>query len=220
MVSSDPADVAAAAQRLLTGGVVAFPTDTVYCVGALTDELGAIERIYRMKARPRSRALIVHVAGIAAIETFAVDVPDYALRLAESFWPGPLTLVLPRRVELSSELTGGADTVALRAPSHPVALELLAACARGRGHTVGLAAPSANRFGEPPPVTAESVITALAPAGGDPDESPDVILDGGTCPGGVPSTVLTCVGPWPRLLRRGSTSVEAIEQVIGRWVDT
>jgi L-threonylcarbamoyladenylate synthase len=219
-VSSAEENIAHAVSRLTSGGVVVFPTDTVYGVGALSDQLGGVERIYRMKGRPRSRALIVHCRGTASIAAFAEDVPDYAIALANAFWPGPLTLVLRKSSAVSGEVTGGAETVGLRAPDHPLALALLAALAQHHGREVGIAAPSANRFGEPPPITAEEVITALAPAGGDPDEGPDLILDGGTCRGGVPSTVLLCVGPWPRLLRHGSTSVAAIEQVIGRWVDT
>jgi L-threonylcarbamoyladenylate synthase len=219
LVIAGPDDIARAAEWLDGGGVVAFPTDTVYGVGALTTEIAAIERIFRMKGRPRSRALIVHVGGADAIMQFADEIPDYAVKLADAFWPGPLTLVLRKKTELSDEITGGADTVGLRVPDHPVALDLIARLGERRGGPVGIAAPSANRFGEPPPTTAEAVITALAPAGGDPEEGPDMILDGGTCPGGVPSTVLSCVGPWPRILRHGGTTAEQIEKVIGRWVD-
>ncbi len=199
--------------------MVAFPTDTVYGVGAITSCVEAIERIYRMKGRPRSRSLIVHIEGADALTTFAEEVPEYALELARAFWPGPLTLVLRKRNELPGEVTGGAETVALRVPRHDVALALIRGLGERRGGHAGIAAPSANRFGEPPPATAEAVITALAPPGGDPDESPDLIVDGGTCPGGVPSMVLSCVGPWPRILRRGAITPEQIEKVIGRWVD-
>jgi len=219
MVIAGPDDIARAAETLDGGGVVAFPTDTVYGLGALTTELSAIERIFRMKGRPRSRALIVHVGGADAIAQFAEEVPEYAIKLADAFWPGALTLVLRKKTELSDEITGGADTVGLRVPNHDIALALIAKVRELRGTPIGIAAPSANRFGEPPPSTAEGVITALGPAGGDPEESPDIILDGGTCPGGVPSTVLSCVGPWPRILRHGATTAEQIEQVIGRWVD-
>jgi L-threonylcarbamoyladenylate synthase len=214
-----PDEVARAVDELDGGGVVAFPTDTVYGVGAMTSCVTAIERIYRMKGRPRSRSLIVHIDGADALPTFAEEVPEYALELARAFWPGPLTLVLRKRVELPGEVTGGAETVALRVPRHDVALAILRALSERRGVPVGLAAPSANRYGEPPPATAEAVITALAPAGGDPDESPDLILDGGTCPGGVPSMVLSCTGEWPRILRRGAITPEQVEKVIGRWVD-
>jgi len=219
MVIAGSQDIHRAAELLDGGGVVAFPTDTVYGLGALTTEVEAIERIFRMKGRPRSRALIVHIGGADAMERFVDEIPDYAAKLAEAFWPGALTLVMRKRSELPDQVTGGADTVGLRVPDHPVALALLHACGQLRGGPVGIAAPSANRFGEPPPTTAEGVITALAPAGGDPEESPDMILDGGLCPGGVPSTVLSCVGPWPRILRHGATTAEQIESVIGRWVD-
>lgn len=201
------------------GGVVAFPTDTVYGVGAISSCVAAVERIYRMKGRPRSRSLIVHIEGADALSTFADEVPDYALELARAFWPGPLTLVLRKSAAVPGECTGGMDTVGLRVPRHDVALAILAGLRERRGAPVGIAAPSANRFGEPPPATAEAVITALAPAGGDPEESPDLIVDGGCCPGGVPSMVLSCVGPWPRLLRRGAITPEQVEKVIGRWVD-
>lgn len=204
---------------LFGGGVVAFPTDTVYGVGAISSCVPAVERIYRMKGRPRSRSLIVHIEGADALPTFADEVPDYALELARAFWPGPLTLVLRKSAAVPGECTGGMDTVGLRVPRHDVALAILAGLRERSGVPVGIAAPSANRFGEPPPATAEAVITALAPAGGDPEESPDLIVDGGSCPGGIPSMVLSCVGPWPRLLRRGAITPEQVEKVIGRWVD-
>lgn len=219
MVLAGPEDIARAAERLAAGGVVAFPTDTVYGLGALTTEIEAIERIFRMKGRPRNRALIVHVGGTDALAAFAEEIPDYAVKLADAFWPGPLTLVLRKKTELSDAVTGGIDTVGLRVPNHDVALALIAKVAELRKEIVGIAAPSANRFGEPPPDSAEGVITALGPAGGDPEENPDIILDGGKCPGGVPSTVLSCVGPWPRILRHGATTAEQIESIIGRWVD-
>ncbi|MFO0633135.1 MAG: L-threonylcarbamoyladenylate synthase [Nannocystaceae bacterium] len=220
MAASVPEDIARAVALLEGGGVVAFPTETVYGVGALTSSDAAIDRIYRMKGRPRTRALIVHIADAEGIAAFADDVPDYAFELARAFWPGPLTLVLRRRADVPAGLTGGADTIGLRVPRHDVALSLLAELGRRRGAPVGIAAPSANRFGEPPPTTAEAVITALSPPGGEPDESPDMILDGGPCAGGVPSLVLSCVGAWPRVLRRGTLTIAEIEGVIGRWVDT
>jgi L-threonylcarbamoyladenylate synthase len=218
-VIAGPEEIARAVVLLDAGGVVAFPTDTVYGVGAVTGHVAAIERIYRMKGRPRSRPLIVHITGADALASFAEDVPEYALELARAFWPGPLTLVLRKRVELPDAVTGGAETVALRVPRHDVALAIIRGLGELRGHPVGIAAPSANRFGEPPPSTAEDVITALGPAGLDAEQGPDMIVDGGTCPGGVPSMVLSCVGPWPRILRRGAISPEQIESVIGRWVD-
>jgi L-threonylcarbamoyladenylate synthase len=214
-----PELLARAVDVLDGGGVVAFPTDTVYGVGAETSCVAAIERIYRMKGRPRSRSLIVHIEGADALSAFADEVPDYALELARAFWPGPLTLVLRKRSDVPDEVTGGAETVGLRVPRHDVALALIRALGERRCRPVGIAAPAANRFGEPPPSTAEEVITALAPAGGDPDESPDLIIDGGTCPGGMQSMVLSCVGSWPRLLRRGAITPEQVEKVIGRWVD-
>jgi L-threonylcarbamoyladenylate synthase len=214
---TDPStDVLRAAEILDGGGVVAFPTDTVYGLGALTTEIEAIDRIFRVKGRPRSRALIVHVDSAKAMDTFAEDVPTWARGLADAFWPGPLTMVLRRREEVPDEITGGGDTVALRVPNHPLALDLIGELGRRRGGPIGIAAPSANRFGEPPPTSADEVVASLGAPGGD---GYDLILDGGTCSSGVPSTVLSCVGAWPRILRRGATTAEQIEAVIGRWVD-
>jgi len=202
---------------LLEGGVVAFPTDTVYGIGALPTNEAAVDRIYTMKGRPRSRALIVHVHEREAIPAFAQKIPDYALQLAEAFWPGALTLVLPRRESVPLYVTGERDTVSLRMPNHRMAMRLMSALNERGEQTLGIAAPSANRFGDTPASTAQEVVARLgAPGSG--DGSPDLILDGGACPGKVPSTILDCTGQWPRLLRRGNTSVEAIENVIGRFV--
>jgi L-threonylcarbamoyladenylate synthase len=172
-----------------------------------------------MKGRPKSKPLIVHVESELAIDVFAVDVPEYVHKLAAAFWPGPLTLVVKRSAEVPDVVTGGGDTVALRAPDHPIALELLAVLSRSLNRPAGIAAPSANRFGETPAVTAAEVIEAFGGVGTDVDV-PDLLLDGGLCPKGVPSTVLSCVGETPRLLRRGTIGVEEIERVIGCSVDS
>jgi L-threonylcarbamoyladenylate synthase len=214
-----PADVQRAAQLLEEGGVVAFPTETVYGLGALASDGDAVARVFEMKGRPPAQPLIVHLASANAIDRWALRVPEYAQRLADSLWPGPLTLVLPAREDVLEVVRGGGATVGLRVPDHPLALALIDELVTRRGLGVGIAAPSANRYGEPPPTSAQAVVAGLgAPAVDDPS-APDMILDGGTCPGGVPSTVLSCDGPWPRILRYGATSREQIEEVIGRFVD-
>ncbi len=211
------AQIDRAVEVLLGGGVVAFPTDTVYGVGALPTQRAAIDRIYTLKGRPRTRALVIHVHEREAMSAIADNVPDYARQLAEAFWPGALTLVLPRTEAVPAFVTGERPTVALRMPNHPVATRLLRALNQSSETTVGIAAPSANRFGDTPAATAQEVVARLgAPGSG--DNAVDMILDGGACPGKVPSTILDCTGEWPRLLRRGATSVEAIEAVIGRFV--
>lgn len=211
-------DIRRAVETLLGGGVVAFPTDTVYGLGALATDEAAVRRIFEMKARPPGRPLIVHVDGPAGLDVFAVEAPEYARKLAAAFWPGPLTLVLRRAAVVPDVVTAGGDTVGLRVPDHPVALALIAALGKRLGRTAGIAAPSANRFGEPPPTDVQGVVDSLGAPGSGP-RAPDLVLDGGTCPGGVPSTVLACEGEWPRVLRRGSISPEQIEAIIGRWVD-
>lgn len=213
-----PADIDRAAQLLEEGGIVAFPTETVYGLGALTSDEDAIERLFRMKGRPRNRPLIVHVHDAAGIDAFASSVPDYARRLAEALWPGPLTLVLPARPSVSPLVTGGSETVGLRVPDHPVTLQLLAELVARRGAATGIAGPSANRYGEAPPRTAAEVAAGIGEPNVDDDSSPDMILDAGPCPGGVPSTVLMCDEDVPRILRRGATEAEAIEAIIGRHV--
>ncbi len=216
-MATTPAQIERAVELLLGGGVVAFPTDTVYGVGALPKEEAAIERIYTLTGRPRTRALIVHLHQRDAMSAYAESVPDYALQLADAFWPGALTLVLRRKSSVPEVATGGRETVGLRIPNHPIALRLLSELSNKRGEPTGVAAPSANRFGEPNATTAQEVVARLGAPGAGPD-APDMILDGGACPGKVPSTIIDCAGQWPRLLRRGSTGVEAIEEVIGRFV--
>jgi len=202
---------------LRRGGVVAFPTETVYGLGAHAALGAAVERVFEIKGRPRNRALIIHVDGTEAIDTFAVDVPDYARQIAEHFWPGPVTIVCKRHASVVDEVTGGGDTVAIRMPDHPLALGLIRGLGQRLGTRAGVAAPSANRFGEPPATSATEVIERLGAAGT--PNGPDFILDGGQCPSRVPSTIVHCVEAGPRLLRQGATPVEAIEAVIGRWVD-
>ena len=200
----------AAAKVLRAGGLVAFPTETVYGLGADASNPTAVARIFAVKGRPATHPVIVHLPSIAHLERWARVVPEAARRLAEAFWPGPLTLVLKRAPGVSDAITGGQDTVAVRVPSHPVALALLAAFASGDDgrRLIGVAAPSANRFGRISPTTAEHVQAELG-------DRIDVILDGGPCEVGIESTIVDFSGPLPRLLRPGRISAQDIERVIG-----
>lgn len=195
------AEIDACATALREGKVVAIPTETVYGLGADASSRAAVRRVFEIKGRPAHHPVIVHVAGADLLDRWAREVPEAARRLAARFWPGPLTLVLPRRPEVLPEVTGGQDTVAVRVPAHPVTLRLLE---RFGG---GLAAPSANRFGRLSPTTAAHVRAELG-------EAVDRILDGGPCRVGVESTIVALVGR-PRLLRPGGVPVAALEEALG-----
>jgi L-threonylcarbamoyladenylate synthase len=198
-----------AAANLLAGGLVAFPTETVYGLGADASNAAAVARIYSVKGRPADHPLIVHVASMAGLGDWADDVPGYAISLARDFWPGPMTLVV-RRSELASDfVTGGQDTVGVRVPNHPVALGLLEAFARAGGK--GVAAPSANRFGNVSPTTAQAVSDEL----GDYLADGDQILDGGACTVGVESTIIDCTGDVPKILRPGAITAQMIQECTG-----
>ena len=198
-----------AAGALLAGGLVAFPTETVYGLGADACNAAAVARIYSVKGRPADHPLIVHVASMDGLGEWARDVPAYAISLARDFWPGPMTLVV-RRSDLAGDfVTGGQDTVGVRVPNHPVALGLLEAFVKAGGR--GIAAPSANRFGNVSPTTAQAVATEL----GDYLAAGDQILDGGACDVGVESTIIDCTGDTPKILRPGAITVEMIEQSTG-----
>jgi L-threonylcarbamoyladenylate synthase len=198
-----------AATNLLAGNLVAFPTETVYGLGADACNADAVARIYTAKGRPADHPLIVHVASMDALGDWADEVPQYAISLARSFWPGPMTLIL-RRSELAGDfVTGGQNTVGIRVPDHPVALGLLEAFARVGGK--GIAAPSANRFGNVSPTTAQAVADELSDYLSDSDQ----ILDGGPCEVGVESTIIDCTGDAPRILRPGAVTAEMIEESTG-----
>lgn len=201
-----------AASNLLAGNLVAFPTETVYGLGADACNAAAVARIYSVKGRPADHPLIVHVASMDAMGDWAGDVPGYAISLARSFWPGPMTLVLRRSLLAGDFVTGGQNTVGIRVPDHPVALGLLEAFARVGGR--GLAAPSANRFGNVSPTTAQAVADELSDYLGE----ADVILDGGACVVGVESTIIDCTGDLPRILRPGAVTVAMIEESTGLQV--
>jgi len=199
-------DIAAAVDVLRAGGLVAFPTETVYGLGADAANAAAVGRIFTVKGRPRNHPLIVHLAEATAIKGWAADVPPDAWALAEAFWPGPLTLILPRADHVPDAVTGGASTVGLRVPNQPLALDLLDAFGGG------IAAPSANRFGRVSPTTAAHVRADLG-------ADVDLILDGGACAVGVESTIVDLSwGAVPRVLRLGGLSVEALSGVLGHPV--
>jgi L-threonylcarbamoyladenylate synthase len=198
-----------AAAVLISGGLVAFPTETVYGLGADACNEMAVARIYSVKGRPADHPLIVHVASMDLLGDWAADVPAYAIALARDYWPGPMTLVLTRSDLAADFITGGQDTVGVRVPNHPVALGLLEAFARAGGK--GIAAPSANRFGNVSPTTAQAVSDELSDYLG----MSDVILDGGACAVGVESTIIDCTGEAPKILRPGAITEEMIEQTTG-----
>ncbi|MFE1559988.1 L-threonylcarbamoyladenylate synthase [Streptomyces sp. NPDC058734] len=195
-------DIAAAAGVLRAGGLVALPTETVYGLGADAENADAVNRIFEVKGRPSSHPLIVHIGGAEQLDDWVEEVSPTARLLAENFWPGPLTLVLRRGRRVPLEATGGLETVAVRVPDHPVALELLAAFGGG------VTAPSANRFGSVSPTTADHVTAELG-------EAVDCVLDGGPCQVGVESTIVDVTGDVPSILRPGGVTREDLEAVLG-----
>ena len=202
----DPDGVAAAVEVLRRGGLVAFPTETVYGLGADAANPAAVERIFAAKGRPRTHPLIVHLGDPMAVKEWALDVPAEAWALAEALWPGPLTLILPRSDLVPDAVTGGLDTVGLRVPAQSLALALLEAFGGG------VAAPSANRFGRVSPTRADHVRADLGSA-------VDLILDGGPCRVGVESTIVDCsTAGRVRVLRPGGVSVETLAEILGHDV--
>jgi L-threonylcarbamoyladenylate synthase len=201
--------MASAAKHLIAGDLVAFPTETVYGLGADASNSEAVARIYSVKGRPNNHPLIVHIASMERMGDWASEVPEYAIALARDFWPGPMTLVV-RRSELAADfVTGGQDTVGVRVPNHAVALGLLEAFVRAGGK--GVAAPSANRFGNVSPTTAKAVSDEL----GEYMANGDLILDGGACDVGVESTIIDCTGHVPKILRPGAITAQMIAESTG-----
>lgn len=215
--AADPAAIEAAAQRLAAGSLVGMPTETVYGLAADADNASAVHRIFEAKGRPSDHPLIVHLAPgdvaqgwRAGVDHYAREVPAFAVALMQAFWPGPLTLILPRREGVAAVSAGGQDSVGLRCPSHPVAQALLAAA---RAHGVfGVAAPSANRFGRVSPTTAAHVAEEFKQL---PDEAL-LILDGGACPVGIESTIVDCTRGYPVLLRPGMVTTAQLEAACGQ----
>ena len=197
-----------AAQSLKDGHLVAFPTETVYGLGADATNEKAVSRIYSVKGRPIGHPLIVHISSINKLEQWATDIPDYAINLAREFWPGPMTLILPRTDLAKDFITGGQNNVGLRIPAQPIALSLLKKFEDLGGH--GVAAPSANRFGAVSPTTAEAVSEEL----NEYLEDKDLILDGGQCLVGIESTIVDCTGMAPKVIRPGAITEEMIEQTL------
>ena len=200
-----PEAIAAAVDALAAGRLVGLPTETVYGLAADAGNDSAVRAIFAAKGRPADHPLIVHVASADGVAAFAAEVPPFAQRLIDAFWPGPLTLILPRRPGVADAAAGGHPTIGLRCPSHPVAHALLsAAAARG---IAGLAAPSANRFGRISPTTAAHVAAEFG--------AELLVLDGGACAVGIESTIIDCTRGAPVLLRPGQLPRARIEQVAG-----
>ncbi len=199
-----------AAHALKDGHLVAFPTETVYGLGADATNEKAVSRIYSVKGRPVGHPLIVHISSVNKLDQWATDIPDYAIKLAREFWPGPMTLILPRTHLAKDFITGGQDNVGLRIPAQPIALALLKKFEELGGH--GVAAPSANRFGAVSPTTAEAVGEEI----GDNLDLHDLVLEGGQCLVGIESTIIDCTGPAPKKLRPGAITKEMIEQVLDK----
>jgi L-threonylcarbamoyladenylate synthase len=201
------AAVAVAARCLRDGDLVAFPTETVYGLGADAGNRDAVHRIFVAKGRPTDHPVIVHLLHVAQVERWAREFPEGARRLAAAFWPGPLTLILPRAGHVDDAITGGQDSVGLRMPAHPVAQQLLGAFAAIGGE--GIAAPSANWFGHVSPTTAQHVADDLG-------DAVAMILDGGPCAVGIESTIVAFTGSEPLLLRPGGVGIDALADVLGR----
>jgi L-threonylcarbamoyladenylate synthase len=201
----DPLSVSAAAQALRAGDLVGLPTETVYGLGADAASDAAVAKIFAAKGRPSDHPLIVHVADASGVDHFARDVPAFAQKLMQAFWPGPLTLILPRRPEVGAAAAGGQGSIGLRCPSHPVAQALLLAARELGVH--GVAAPSANQFGRVSPTTAAHVRGEFGEG--------LLILDGGPCEVGIESTIIDCTRGVPVLLRPGRITGEQVQAACG-----
>jgi L-threonylcarbamoyladenylate synthase len=202
---SNPLHVQQAVDALCAGELLGLPTETVYGLAADASNENAVAKIFQAKGRPSNHPLIVHVAHADSVKKFASDIPDFAQKLMSQFWPGPLTLILPRQTEMAAAAAGGQNSVGLRCPSHPVAYEVLKACA-AKG-VWGLAAPSANLFGRVSPTSAAHVQFEFGDA--------LLILDGGKCEVGIESSIVDCTRGVPVLLRPGQISRNQIEQACG-----
>jgi L-threonylcarbamoyladenylate synthase len=202
-----------AAASLRSGNLVAFPTETVYGLGVDATNNDAVAHLYQVKGRPSDHPLIVHISSMANLDKWARDIPEYAIKLARTFWPGPMTLILPRTNLAKDFITGNQDSVGIRVPSHPLATALLTEFEDQYG--LGVAAPSANRFGKVSPTTADAVVEELSayltPA--------DLILDDGPCQIGVESTIINCTQDIPEILRPGAITATMISDLIGLQVN-
>ncbi|MFZ4480341.1 MAG: L-threonylcarbamoyladenylate synthase [Rhodoferax sp.] len=213
----DAKSIAAGAACIRSGGLLGIPTETVYGLAADADNALAVGKIFAAKGRPAAHPLIVHVLDAASASHFAADVPEFGRRLMQAFWPGPLTLILPRRAGVAAAAAGGQDSIGLRCPSHPAAQALLQACrdagddpTHPQAAVWGLAAPSANQFGRVSPTTAKHVQSEFG--------ADLLILDGGACAVGIESTIIDCTRGVPVLLRPGAVTREQARQVCGQPV--
>ena len=206
-VGDEPADVVRAADILRAGGLVAFPTETVYGLGADATNDAAVAKIFAAKGRPSDHPLIVHIASADELPQWASDIPETAWTLAAQFWPGPLTLILSRIPGVAEAASGGLDTIGLRVPGHSVAQALLQVFGGG------IAAPSANRFGHISPTCVDHVLSEL-------EGRIEAVLDGGPCAVGLESTILDLSGPLPRVLRPGAVTLPMLEAIMGKLDET
>jgi len=203
-----------AATSLRSGNLVAFPTETVYGLGVDATNKDAVAHLYQVKGRPSDHPLIVHISSMANLDKWAREIPEYAIKLARAFWPGPMTLILPRTILAKDFITGNQDSVGIRVPSHPLASALLAEFEKLGG--LGVAAPSANRFGKVSPTSAEDVKVELDRYLG----AKDLILDGGMCQVGLESTIIDCRFQNPKILRPGAITREMIEKICSIKLET
>ena len=203
-------DIKKAAQALKDGHLVAFPTETVYGLGADATNENAVSRVYSVKARPTDHPLIVHISSINQLGKWAINIPEYAIKLAEEFWPGPMTLILKRSEIAKNFITGGQENVGVRVPSHPLALALLSKFEKLGG--VGVAAPSANKFGLVSPTTSAAVYEELNQS----LDKGDLILDGGQTLIGIESTIIDCTSIDPVVLRPGAITLEQVKLCTGK----
>ena len=210
----DAETISSAAKVLKEGNLVAFPTETVYGLGADAENESAVKRIYEVKGRPQDHPLIIHISEISDLDIWAQDIPEYAIKLARDFWPGPMTLILKRKNIAKDFITGKQETVGLRIPAQPIALALINAFKRLGGK--GIAAPSANRFGKVSPTTAEAVSDELLKYL---NPQTDRILDGGPCLVGIESTIINCTDSNPQILRPGFITSQMAEESTGLKVD-
>lgn len=207
--TSDPQ---VAADALAAGRLVALPTETVYGLGADARSPAAVARVYAVKGRPADHPLIVHVLNLSAARAWSSDFPEYATALAEAYWPGPLTLVVPRAAHVGDSVTGGHNTVALRVPGHPLMRDVIRRLtAMQSDPSAGVAAPSANRFGRVSPTSADACLQELSAVA----DSHDVVLDGGPSSVGVESTIVDCTGPLPVILRPGKITADDVRSATG-----
>ena len=206
--ATDPSAIASAAAALARGALLGLPTETVYGLAADADNPAAVAQILATKGRPANHPLIVHVADSDAVAQYARELPQFAQQLIDAFWPGPLTLILPRRADRAAAAAGGQDSIGLRCPAHPAAQAVLAECLRLEPPIHGLAAPSANRFGRVSPTTAAHVQDEFG--------TQLLVLDGGACPVGIESTIVDCTRGVPVLLRPGAITRADIERACGQ----